>query len=241
MTTCRNRRPVLTRALWAVSLAVGLLLGCSGEDAEDAEAAAVAATPEAGATAASEAVSAPAPEAHASAAAGGEERTDSGEAAMPAVAGAAAADLPALPPLSQRPPVPDVSVTDIAGREIALAGLDDQISLIVFWATWCRPCLMEIPHLVDLTERFGNQGFQVLGLSIDRQGIGVVKPFLEQHPEINYTIVPNGHPAAAAFGGIQSIPTSFLVDRNGRVIRGFRGLVPGEVLEGYVRAALAES
>jgi cytochrome c biogenesis protein CcmG/thiol:disulfide interchange protein DsbE len=99
---------------------------------------------------------------------------------------------------------------------------------------------MEIPHLIHLAETYRGQGLKILGLSMDRQGIAVVQPFLRQHPEINYTIVPSGVAAAHAFGGVPSIPTSFLVDRQGRVVRSFVGLVPGPILEGYVRAALAE-
>ncbi|MBM3317333.1 MAG: TlpA family protein disulfide reductase [Candidatus Eisenbacteria bacterium] len=148
--------------------------------------------------------------------------------------------LPALPPISERPAAPFFSVTDMAGRQITLADYRGRVALVVFWATWCRPCIMEIPHLVHLQEAYGNEGLGILGLSVDRRGIAVVKPFLQSHPEINYTIVPNGLAAADAFGGITSIPTSVLLDRSGRIIRGFVGLVPAEMLEGYVKAALRE-
>jgi thiol-disulfide isomerase/thioredoxin len=127
------------------------------------------------------------------------------------------------------------------GRPVSLAGMKGKVGLVVFWATWCRPCIMEIPHLVRLHEGYGKQGLAIVGLSIDRRGIAVVKPFVDSHPEINYPIVPNGLAAADAFGGIASIPTSFLIDREGRVIRMFVGLMPGEMLEGFVKAALQES
>lgn len=161
-----------------------------------------------------------------------------GEAA--AEAGEPEPALPELTPPEARPAAPEIAVTDMSGRQITLADYRGKVLLAVFWATWCRPCMMEIPHLVHLQEAYGKQGLGILGLSLDRRGIAVVKPFLQSRPEINYTIVPNGLAAADAFGGITSIPTSVLIDRSGRVIRGFVGLVPGEVLEGYVKAALAE-
>jgi thiol-disulfide isomerase/thioredoxin len=171
------------------------------------------------------------PASPAAAAAGEEQAAAEGEEAVP---------LPELTPVAQRPQAPAFTATDISGRQFALADLRGEVTLVVFWATWCRPCIMEIPHLVRLQEAYGAKGLNVLGLSIDRRGLAVVKPFLQAHPEINYTIVPNGLGAADAFGGISSIPTSVLIDRAGRVIRGFVGLTPGEVLEGYVQAALQE-
>jgi thiol-disulfide isomerase/thioredoxin len=148
--------------------------------------------------------------------------------------------LPPLTPVADRKPAPAFTATDMAGREIGLVGLKGKVSLVVFWATWCRPCMMEIPELVRLQQAYGSKGLTVLGLSVDRRGLAVVKPFLEKHPEINYPIVPSGLAAADAFGGVTSIPMSFLIDREGRIIRSFVGLMPGEVLEGYVKAALQE-
>jgi thiol-disulfide isomerase/thioredoxin len=168
-------------------------------------------------------------------------------AAAPAKAEAASAEaetqeppLPPLPPVADRKPAPAFSVTDMAGRPVGLDGLKGKVGLVVFWATWCRPCMMEIPELVRLQQAYGSKGLSVVGLSVDRRGLAVVKPFVEKHPEINYPIVPSGLAAADAFGGVTSIPMSFLIDREGRIIRSFIGLMPPEVLEGYVKAALQE-
>jgi len=149
--------------------------------------------------------------------------------------------LPVLTPVGERRPAPAFEATDMAGRPVSLAGMKGKVGLVVFWATWCRPCMMEIPHLVRLQQSYGKQGLSIVGLSIDRRGMAVVKPFVDKHPEINYPIVPSGLAAADAFGGIASIPTSFLIDREGRVIRMFVGLMPGETLEGFVKAALQEA
>jgi cytochrome c biogenesis protein CcmG/thiol:disulfide interchange protein DsbE len=149
-------------------------------------------------------------------------------------------ELPELLPVAQRVPLPRFSMRDMNGREIASDDLSGQVVLLNFWATWCRPCKMEVPALVYLHKTYADAGLQIIAPSIDRTGLAVVKPFLDQRPEIKYTVVPNGMPAAQAFGGIRSIPTSFLVDKQGRVVKAFQGLVPQEVLEGYIQSALRE-
>ena len=156
------------------------------------------------------------------------------EAKLPSV------PLPSLPPADQRTTVRDLKLKDMAAREISLASLRGKPAMIVFWATWCRPCVMEIPHLVRLQETYAKQGLKIVAISLDANGMAAVKPFLEKHPEMTYTIIPNGAEAAAAFGGIRSIPNSFLLDRKGRVVKQFVGLTPGETLEGWVQAALRE-
>lgn len=148
--------------------------------------------------------------------------------------------VPALPAAEQRATIRDLKLKDIAGREISLAGLRGKPVMVVFWATWCRPCIMEIPHLVHLQEVYAPHGLTIVAISLDANGMAAVKPFLEKHPEVTYTVIPNGAEAASAFGGIRSIPNSFLLDRRGRVVKQFVGLTPGETLEGWVQAALRE-
>jgi cytochrome c biogenesis protein CcmG/thiol:disulfide interchange protein DsbE len=148
--------------------------------------------------------------------------------------------IPALPAVDQRTAVRDVKMRDVAGREVTLAGLRGKPAMIVFWATWCRPCTMEIPHLVHLQETYAARGLKIVAVSLDANGLAAVKPFLEKHPEMTYTVVPNGMEAQAAFGGIRSIPNSFVLDRQGRIVKQFVGLTAREDLEGWVQAVLRE-
>jgi cytochrome c biogenesis protein CcmG/thiol:disulfide interchange protein DsbE len=148
--------------------------------------------------------------------------------------------LPTLPPADQRTAVRDVQMKDISGRDVSLAGLRGKPVMVVFWATWCRPCMMEVPHLVHLQEIYAKRGLKIVGVSLDANGMAAVKPFLEKHPEVTYTIIPNGGEAAAAFGGIRSIPNSFMLDRQGRIVKQFVGLTAGDTLEGWVQALLRE-
>jgi len=171
----------------------------------------------------------------------GEASSGEGSAARGASSGDAREALPALTPVAKRVALPPLDMRDMNGRSVTTEDLRGEVVLLNFWATWCGPCRMEIPLLVQLHDRYGDQGLRIIAPSIDRTGLGAVKPFMDKHPEIHYTIVPNGNPAAMAMGGVGSIPTTFLVDRRGRVISRFVGLMRPEALEGYVKAALRET
>lgn len=148
--------------------------------------------------------------------------------------------LPDLPPAYRRPEAPDLVLTDMSGREITLKDLQGQVVLANFWATWCPPCKKEIPQLVHLQETYGESGLKILGISLDPKGLATVKPFVRGRREINYTIIPSGQRAAQAFGGVTRIPTTFLLDKQGKIIGRFKGLPQGNEMEAYVRAALNE-
>jgi thiol-disulfide isomerase/thioredoxin len=148
--------------------------------------------------------------------------------------------MPALRSPGSRPQAPAVPMTDLDGRKITMEQLRGQVVLLTFWATWCPPCKREIPHLVHLQATYGDLGFTVLAPSLDQKGLAVIKPFLRSRPDINYTIIPNGHPLSMAYGGVNRIPTTYLIDKQGRVIEQIMGSRSGEELEGLVMAALKE-
>ncbi len=145
-----------------------------------------------------------------------------------------------LPAPKERQAAPELTLRDMSGREVTLSSLRGSVTMLVFWATWCRPCNMEVPHLVRLYDTYAKSGLNILAISLDRGGLATVKPYLDKRPEIKYTVIPSGEAAAVAFGGIRNIPNSFLLDRQGRVVKQFVGLAPPEVMEGFVQAALRE-
>lgn len=148
--------------------------------------------------------------------------------------------VPELTPPEARRAAPSVPVTDLNGRQLTMETLRGEVVLVTFWATWCPPCKKEIPHLVHLQEVYGDLGLTILAPSLDDKGLVAIKPFLRSRPEINYTIIPSGQRLGMAYGGVNRIPTSFLIDKQGRVIERIQGLRSGEELEGLVIAALRE-
>jgi cytochrome c biogenesis protein CcmG/thiol:disulfide interchange protein DsbE len=139
--------------------------------------------------------------------------------------------------------VPDFTLAQVSnGKPFHLRGHLGQVVLIDFWATWCGPCRMAIPHLIELQKKFGGQNFTVVGVSLDQQGPDVVRPFAQQW-NLNYPVVVDTDGSLArAYGGIRAIPTTLVIDRQGRVfgdpLVGYR---PFEEYEDLVRRALKAS
>jgi|GEM_PF-1271933 cytochrome c biogenesis protein CcmG/thiol:disulfide interchange protein DsbE len=134
---------------------------------------------------------------------------------------------------------PDFSLVNVAdGKPVTLSKLRGKVVLVDFWATWCPPCRMTIPHLMDLQKEYGGKRFTVVGISLDQQGESVVKPFYDAW-KMNYPVVIDQDGSVARnYGGIRSIPTGLLIDRGGRVITGFVGYRPKDEIEGLVKKAL---
>jgi thiol-disulfide isomerase/thioredoxin len=136
---------------------------------------------------------------------------------------------------------PDFALKDISsGKTFKLSEQRGKVVLIDFWATWCGPCRMAIPHLIELHKQYKKQGFTVAGVSLDQQGEAVVKPFYKSW-NMNYPVmVDQMGEVARLYGGIRSIPTALLVDKQGRVINAFIGYRPKEEYEETIKAALAK-
>jgi thiol-disulfide isomerase/thioredoxin len=117
------------------------------------------------------------------------------------------------------------------------------VVIVDFWATWCPPCQAEIPHFIELYDEYANQGLEILGISLDRSGEQVVRPFVQEFA-INYSVLVEGEQSpvqvAQEFGGVVGIPTTFLIDRQGRIYKKFVGYVEKSILEREVRMLLAE-
>lgn len=144
---------------------------------------------------------------------GGKEPQPKGSEGGDPAAGASAGS----PAGQDRRPAPDFTLKDLDGRDVRLADFRGKVVMVNFWATWCPPCRMEIPDFVALQRELGSQGFQIIGISLDDEGAAKVRPFAEQNG-INYTMLVNGNQAANSYGQIEGIPTTFLLDRQGRVV-----------------------
>ena len=136
-----------------------------------------------------------------------------------------------------RNPVPvaaDVAMRDLDGNTISPASLRGKVVLVNFWATWCPPCRAEIPDLVALQSKYGDR-LQIIGVSQDEGSVEVVRRFAAEH-HVNYPIVMMTPELDRAFTGIAALPTSFVLDREGRIVQRHVGMLNAIVTEQETRA-----
>ncbi len=127
-------------------------------------------------------------------------------------------------PDSERRAAPDFALKDENGKTVHLSDYRGKVVLLNFWATWCGPCKIEIPWFVDFERRLKDQGFAVIGVSMDEDGWQAVKPFISELG-VNYRVLLGDDSIAREYGGIDSLPTSFVIDRDGRIAAVHIGLV----------------
>ncbi len=116
----------------------------------------------------------------------------------------------------KRPEAADFTLKDLEGNPVTLSDFKGKVVLVDFWATWCPPCVAEVPHFKSLHKEYNAQGFEIIGISLDKGGVPVVRDFVEER-EIPYINVMGTREVTLAYGGIRGIPTTFLIDREGRV------------------------
>jgi cytochrome c biogenesis protein CcmG/thiol:disulfide interchange protein DsbE len=134
---------------------------------------------------------------------------------------------------------PAVTFDMLGGGALPLARLKGQVVLVNFWATWCPPCRAEMPNFQTFYEARRAAGFTIVGVSMDEVSRQDVAGFLRDH-RITYPVAMATAPVVAAFGGVTDYPTSFLVDRQGRVRFIVRGIFAPAALRAAVDSLLAE-
>lgn len=123
------------------------------------------------------------------------------------------------------------------GQIIDSSSFKGKVLLLTFFATWCPPCVEEVPVLVGLQKELAGAGFSVVGLSVDQQGPAVVAKFVEKR-DINYPVLLAEAKTTMDFGGVYGIPVAFLVNKSGNVVKKYTGYVQHTILEKDIRSLL---
>ena len=127
--------------------------------------------------------------------------------------------------------MPDFSLPSaLDGKAVKSKEFQGKVLLVTFFTTWCPPCRQEIPTLIKLQADFGSQGFSVIGMSLDKKGPKVVVKMIKKE-KINYPVVMAKGKTAGSFGGVIGVPTSFLVNKQGEIVKRYSGYIPRSTLE----------
>ena len=117
----------------------------------------------------------------------------------------------------------DFALKDVDGKTVRLSDYRGKVVLLDFWATWCGPCKIEIPWFIEFERKYKDKGFSVIGVSMDEEGWEAVKPFLSRM-NVNYRVVIGNDATAEAYHGVDALPTTFLIDREGKIAATHVGL-----------------
>ncbi len=137
---------------------------------------------------------------------------------------------------TNHPVAPAFALNDLNGQRVELANYKGKVVLIDFWATWCTPCREEIPRFVEFQKQYGDQGFQVVGISMDDS----TKPVQDFYKEfkLNYPVVLGDTATSDAYGGVLGLPVNILVSRDGRIQAKYTGMTDLAALESEIKTQL---
>jgi len=134
---------------------------------------------------------------------------------------------------------PDFELASLDGKNLKLSSLRGKAVLLNFWATYCGPCKVEMPWFVELQKEYGPQGFQIIGVAMDDASTDDIAKFAKDMG-VNYPILLGKEAVGLSYGGVNVLPTTFFLDRNGKVIAREFGLQSRSVFVDHIKQALGQ-
>ncbi|HEY6304011.1 MAG TPA: TlpA disulfide reductase family protein [Terriglobales bacterium] len=134
---------------------------------------------------------------------------------------------------------PDFELQTLDGKKIKLSDLRGKAVLLNFWATYCGPCKIEMPWFVELQKEYGPQGFQIVGVAMDDASTEDIAKFAKEMG-VNYPILLGTESVGQSYGGVNALPTTFFVDRDGKIIAREFGLQSRSVFVDHIKKALSQ-
>lgn len=135
---------------------------------------------------------------------------------------------------------PDFALKNLAdGKEVRLSSLRGKAVLVNFWATWCEPCKIEMPSLVDLQKKYGPQGLQIVGVAMDDADDKEISTFAHKMG-VNYLVLRGTEKVGDLYGGVDRLPITYYLDRSGKVVDETLGMAGESTLEDAIKRALAQ-
>ena len=131
----------------------------------------------------------------------------------------------------------EFSLNDLNGKTYSLTDFKGKVVILDFWDTWCPPCKAEIPDFIDLHNEYKDQGFVMIGAAIGRQGENAVRQFIRDY-KIPYLNLMANMETIQGYGSFNSIPTTFVIDRQGYIYKKYTGVVSKETFEEDIKTLL---
>ncbi len=135
---------------------------------------------------------------------------------------------------------PDFALASLEGKTVHLSDYRGKAVLLNFWATWCQPCKIEMPWFVELQKQYGPQGLQVVGIAVDEDASEEDLSKFAKNLGVNYPILVGKEAVESDFGGVQFLPATLYIDRDGKIVDKVFGLTDRSDIEDNIKKALAQ-
>ena len=136
-------------------------------------------------------------------------------------------------------PAPDFTLKDLDANNVSLSDFKGKVVILDFWDTWCPPCIKGIPDFIELYDQYKDKGFAMVGIALGQEGLDAVKKFVQRF-KINYPVVMSDSNVRKAYGGIPSLPTTFVIDSKGNIRKEYVGYIKKTVFESDLKTLLQE-